>query len=170
MPTLDNIRDRLGFDVRELAGAVVSGEIPLPEELVNTLIAQRLPPTAPVTSVHVQAQQGDSAVVTLVPRARFVPTLRVIVRVERQADFPGDPRLFLRWSLPMAGPLAVLAGPLLSHFKALPRGITLDGDRVSIDVREQLHARGLDDVAGLIRRLMVHSRPGGFVVQFEAGV
>ena len=170
MATLDTIRDRLGFDLREMAGAKLSGDIPLKEQLVNRLIGERLGPNVPFSSVRVEPLEGDAAAIHLVPRARFIPPVRVLARIERQPEFPGDPRLLLRWSLPAAGPLAALAAPLIAHFNALPPGISIDADRVAIDVAELMRSRGLDDLIGMIRRLAVHTRPGGFVAQFDLGV
>ncbi|MNC88090.1 hypothetical protein D3C83_38760 [compost metagenome] len=46
----------------------------------------------------------------------------------------------------------------------------MSGDLLAVDVAELLRSRGFDDLIGLIRRLAVHTRPGGFLVQFELGV
>jgi hypothetical protein len=72
--------------------------------------------------------------------------------------------------MPAAGPLALFAAPVLSYFKATPPGIRMDGDRVEIDLRALLRARGLEDVLGFIRALAIHTRPGGFVARFELGI
>ena len=170
MTTFDTIRSRFGFDLRELAGTAVSGEIPVPESLVNRLIAERLASNAQIASLHVEPQPDDSALIRVVPRTRLVPPLTVSARIERQAEFPNDPRLLIRWSLPAAGPLALLAGPVLSYFKRMPPGVRLDGDRVVIDLREVLGSRGLEDVVGLIRSLAVHTQPGGFLLKLDIGV
>jgi hypothetical protein len=170
MTTFDTIRSRFGFDLRELAGAAVSGEIPVPESLVNRMIAERLASNAQIASLHVEPQPDDAALIRVVPRTRLVPPLTITARIERQAEFPNDPRLLIRWSLPAAGPLALLAGPVLSYFKRMPRGVRLDGDRAVIDLREVLSSRGLEDLGGLIRALTIHTQPGGFVVRFQTQV
>jgi hypothetical protein len=167
MTTLDTLRSRLGFDLREFAGAAASGEIPVPAGLVNRLIAERLASNAQIASLHIEPQPDDSALIRVVPRTRLVPSFTITARIERQPEFPDDPRLLIRWSLPAARPLALLAGPVLSYFKRLPPGVRLDGDRVVIDLREVLRSRGLDDVSVMIRRLTVHSQPGGFRVRFQ---
>jgi len=46
----------------------------------------------------------------------------------------------------------------------------MDGDLIAVDVRELLRSRGLDDVLAIIRKLEIHTRPGGFVLRFEAGI
>jgi hypothetical protein len=64
----------------------------------------------------------------------------------------------------------MLAAPALSYFKAMPPGIRMDGDRLAVDVRELLRLRGFGDLFPFIRRLEVHTRPGGLIVGFDVGV
>ena len=170
IPTLDALRDRLGFDLRELAGARVSGEIPINEGLVNTLIAERLAGHPQIASVRVQAQPGDNIAVQLTPRSRMMPALRINARIERQPEFPSNPVLMLRWSMPAAGPLALLAAPVLAYFKAMPPGLRMDGDQIAVDVRQLLRGRGLDEMMGFIRRVEIHTMAGGFLARFDLGI
>src|SRR5919106_2153033 len=148
MAALDMINGRLGFDLRELAGASASGEIPVPASVVNRLIAERLASNAQIASLHIEAQQGDAALIRVVPRTRLVPAVTITAHIERQAEFPQDPRLLIRWSLPAAGPLALFAGPVLSYFKRMPPGVRLDGDCVVIDGPPVLRSRGVEDIGG----------------------
>ncbi len=164
------VRERLGIDLQEVAGARVWGEIPVTEEAVNRLLAERLQHHPQVQSVRVQAQEGDVLAIQAVPRMRMMPPLRILARIERQPQFPEDPRLLLHWSMPAVGPLALFAAPVLSYFKALPAGIDMDGDRVIVDLRTLLRGRGLEETLAYVRDVQVHTRPGGLVVQFAAGV
>jgi hypothetical protein len=166
----DLVRDRLGIDLREFAGANVSGGIPLSDDFVNRLIAGRLANHPQLSAVRVQAQEGDTIAVQVVPRLRIMPPLRIVARIERQPELPQHPYLLLHWTMPSAGPLALFAAPVLSYFKAMPPGIRMDGDRLAIDLRELLRARGLEDVLGFIRALAIHTQPGGFVARFELGI
>ena len=163
----DIVRQRLGVDLREFAGGNVSGEIPLSDDLVNRLIAERLANHPQIAALRLQAQEGDAIAIQLLPRMRMMPPLRIAARIERQPEFPQRPILVLQWSMPAAGALALFAAPVLSYFKAMPRGIRMDGDRIAVDVYELLRSRGVEDVAGLIRRLEIHTRPGGFVARFD---
>jgi hypothetical protein len=164
------VRQRTGVDLRELAGSTLAGEIPLSDALVNRMLAERLAQHAQVAAVRVQAQQNDTVAIQVVPRARLMPALNITARIERQPEFPQQPMLLVRWAMPAAGPLALFAAPVLAYFKAMPQGIRMDGDRIAVDLRELLHSRGLDDVLALIRKLEIHTRPGGFLVRFEAAV
>jgi hypothetical protein len=166
----DTFRERLGVDLREFTGANLAGEIPLSDDFVNRLIAERIADHPQISAVRLRAEEGDAVAIQLVPRARMMPPLRIVARIEKQPDFPQHPTLLLRWSMPAAGPLALFAAPILGYFKAMPRGIRMDGDRIAIDLGDLLRSRGFDDVVGLIRRLAIHTRPGGFVAQFELGV
>jgi hypothetical protein len=161
-------RERTGLDLGEFGGSTLAGEIPVTEALVNRLLAQKLAQHAQIGSLRVQAQPNDSVAIQVVPRARLMPPVNITARIERQPEFPANPVLLLRWSMPAAGPLALFAGPMLSYFKAMPQGIRMDGDRVAVDLRELLRSRGLDDVVGFVRKLEVHTRPGGFVLRVEA--
>ena len=165
----DTVRERLGVDIGTFTGARAAGEVPLSDEFLNRLIAERLANHAQISALHVAAQQGDAIAVEVVPRARLIPPVRILARIERQPE-PQNPILLLRWSMPSAGPLALLAAPVLSYFKAMPPGIRLEGDRLAVDVRELLVSRGMGEVLGFIRRLEIHTRPGAVIAQFEVGV
>ena len=164
------VRDRVGIDLQEIAGARLSGEIPLTEEAVNRLLAERLQHNPQVQAVRVQAQDGDVVAIQAVPRIRLMPPLRILARIERQPQLPQDPRLILRWWMPAVGPLALFAAPVLSYFKALPAGIDMDGDHVIVDLRTLLRGRGLEETLIYVRDVQLHTRPGGFVVTFGVGV
>ena len=167
---LDTLRERFGFDLREIAGADASGEIPVGEALVNRLIAQRLAGHPRLAALHLAAEQGDAVSVHVVPRARLLPSIRIAARIEQQPDVPQNPTFVVRWSLAGVGPLARLAAPVLAYFTVLPVGIRMDRDRVVVDLRDLLRARGLQDAIGLIRTLEIRTRPGAFLVRFAVGV
>jgi hypothetical protein len=165
----DAFRERFGVDISTFAGARAAGEVPLSDEFINRLIAERLANHAQISSLHVAAQQGDAIAVEIIARARLIPPLRILARIERQPE-PQNPILLLRWSMPSAGPLALFAAPVLSYFKAMPPGVRMEGDRLEVDVRELLVSRGMEEVLAFIRRLEIHTRPGAVIAQFEVGV
>jgi hypothetical protein len=164
------LRERFGVDLNELAGANVRGEIPFSDSLLNRLIAQRLENHPQISSVQLEALDGDAIAALLTPRSRLMPPIRVNARIERQPEFPASPVLILRWTIAGMGPLAMLAGPALAFFKALPQGIRVEADRLSIDLAVLLESRGWSDAVGLIRRAAIHTRRGGFLLQFELGL
>ena len=73
MRVTDIIRERLGVGIGTFAGAAMAGELPLPNQFVNRLIAERLAGHAQIAALEVQAQEGDTVAVQVVPRARLLP-------------------------------------------------------------------------------------------------
>jgi hypothetical protein len=170
MQFLDALLRRWGINPGDIAGTSLAGEIPISDALINRLIAKRLERHAHIASVVVTSRDGDEALVRVEPRARLIPSVPIVVRIERQPDLPRDPTLRLRWSIPAAGPLALVAGAIAGYVKAMPEGVLVDRDVVVVDLRVLLRARGLEEVLDLVRRAAIHTRPGAMVVQLEAGL
>lgn len=170
MQVLDALFRRWGINPGDIAGTSLAGEIPIGEALINRLIAKRLERHAHIASVVVTMRDGDEALVRVEPRARLIPTVPIVVRIDRQPDLPRDPTLRLRWSIPAAGPLALVAGTIAGYLNALPEGIQVDRDVMVVDLRVPLRARGLEEVLEVVRRAAIHTRPGALVVQLEAGL
>jgi hypothetical protein len=167
---VEALLQRWGISPDDISGASLAGEIPIGEALINRLIAKRLERHTHIASVVVTIRDGDEALVRVEPRARLIPSVPIVVRIDRQPDLPRDPTLRLRWSIPAAGPLALVAGTIAGYLKALPEGIQVDGDVVVVDLRVLLRARGLEEVLELVRRAAIHTRPGALIVQLEAGL
>ena len=167
-----NLNDLLsryaGLTADDLRGTAFAGSLPLTNAVINTLIARRLAAgDLPVTSVKVVAQANDSLAAQVVARAPFVPPLKVLIAIERQPVFPDDPQLHLRWSLSGMGAFSAFAGPLLTVFKTPPPGVTVSGDRITVNVVDVLRGRGLGDLAAALRELELRTQPGMAVVRFS---
>lgn len=167
IPVIATLRERFGVDLQDISGAQVQGEVPVTDASVNRFIAAHLANHQQIESVQLRAEEGDLITVLVRLRSRLVPPIPIRVRIDAQPDFPHRPVLVLRWTMPGLGPLAMFAAPALAFFKKLPPGISADGDRVSVDLRDLMQRRGLGDAAALIRRAAVHTRSGGFVLRFE---
>jgi len=170
---VQRLREMLGVDLWELAGAAISGEIPLRNDLVNRVIAQRLAasPSA-VSAVRVDAQDDDHVGVEISTRVgtMMLPAIRIAARIDRQPDLPHSSILSLLWSLPGLGPLGLLAAPALTWLKVLPPGIHADGDRIEVDAGAVLRSQGLGELLPCIAALQIHTRRGAFVIRFELRV
>jgi hypothetical protein len=166
----DTLRQRFGLELRDFSGATVNAEVPVSADLVNRRIAERIRDHPQVAQLQVEPRPEDALAIEIVPRARLVPLLRINARILQQPQFPDDPTLVLQWSMPAAGPLAMLAAPALSYLKKLPPGIRMDGDRVAIDLRTLLESRGQAEVLAFVRRGAIHTRPGGFLLSLEVVV
>lgn len=170
---LQRLRQVLGVDLRELAGAAISGEIPLGNDLVNRVIAQRLAASpGAVAAVRVDAQDDDNIGVEMSIGAgtMTLPALRIAARIDRQPDMPHSPILGLRWSVPSLGPLGLFAAPALNWLKALPPGIHAEGDRLDVNIAAVLRSQGLGELLEFISGLQVHTRRGALVLRFELRV
>jgi hypothetical protein len=165
---MQQIRDLLGFDLNELAGAHVSGEVPLNDSLLNRLIAERISASqTPVETVVVEPHNADRLTVHLQLRASLVPRLKLHLQIEQQPEFPASPVLVLRWSLGGLAGLARLASPVLSLLDVLPPGVRVQGDLVGVDIAEIIRARGFEDALRYIRSLRVSTQEGRVMVAFD---
>jgi hypothetical protein len=164
---LGRLRALAGSNLEELRGATVAAELPLTDAVVNRLIAERLAAApGPVSAVQVDALDDDTFSAQVSLRAKMIPTIRVVARIEEQPE-PQRPELGVRWSMPGIGPLRLLAGQALSFLKALPRGLRTEDDRLLVDVAELLRAQGLADLLPFISKVRVHTRRGAFIVTLE---
>jgi hypothetical protein len=164
---LDPLRALLGDQLQELAGGVISGELPVTTAVANRLIAQKLETArVPIISAVIETRPDDTLTVHLRPRGP-IPLLKVDVQIDRQPRLPDDPRLGMRWSLRGLGPLAMFAAPVTAYFKALPAWIRLDGDRIWVDLHVLLRSQGLGEAVPFLTGVRVLTREQRFVIQFE---
>ena len=168
----DSLRRLAGIELHELQGSSVGGELPLPVTVVNRLIAERVARMqGPIAAVTLAAHDGQRLGVELSMRGQsLIPVVRIAARIVQQPEFPGRPVLVLQWTMPGFGALARLASPALSYFKALPRGVRLDGDHLFVDLDELLRMQGYGEVLAYVTRLQILTREGAFLVRFEARV
>jgi hypothetical protein len=160
----------LGFSLRELAGADVTGNIPVTDALANSLIAQRLATRdVAVSQMRLNALDGDAFDAEVVIKGGLVPVVHVHMQIEQQPR-PDHPVLVLGWSLPSLGPLALLAGSFVSKLKNLPAGVRVEGKQVFIDIRALCSANGQAELLDHLTGLEVHTRQGAFLVHVELRV
>ena len=164
---LDPLRALFGNELNELAGAVVSGELPVTTAVLNRLIAHKLATAAaPIASAEIETRPGEAFTIHLRPKLP-IPLLRVDVSIDRQPQLPDDPRLRMRWALRGAGRLALFAGPLFAYFKKLPPGIVLDGDHIWVDLHTLMRSQGYGEMVPWLTGARLVTRERAFVLQFE---
>jgi hypothetical protein len=161
------LRDLIGVDIDELAGARLSAEIPVSAAVLNRLIAQRLPASAPVSSVVVEPFDGDRAVAHVRTRVALVPPLTIHLALESQPQLPSAPTLALRWTMGGAGPLSPFVGLAVGQLARLPPWLRVGGNRATVDVGALLRSYGLDEVLSRLTMLSVTTTDGRLVVAFE---
>ena len=154
-----------------VSAPTISGELQISNEALDRVIATRLAElSGPIAGAQIEALDDDTFTAQLSPRARLLPAVRIVARIEQQPELPDRPRLGLRWSIPGMGPLGLLAAPVLTFLKALPPGIQADEDRIVVDIGDLLRAQGLDDLLRHVSRLRVHTRMGAVIVRFDLTV
>ena len=154
-----------GFE--DLRGAEASLTLPVSERLLNEVIAESLPPSAPVRELHVRPQAGDRfAVRARVGSLSWLPAITLGVAIDRQPDLPSSPVLILR--LETSG-LSALAGAALRFLNALPPGIRMEADRIVVDVAKLLDARGLGRYLAYVNELRVNTVDGAVVIFIRGG-
>jgi hypothetical protein len=140
-----------------LQGTRAALSIPVPEPLLNELIATAIPPSAPVRDLHIRPQAANRlAVRARASRLEFLPPVTISLQIEQQPQLPDTPLVIRILSLPG---LLSIASSLLSP-SSLPPGIRLDRDRILVDVRQLLESKGFAEVVPLIERLHVTSEEG----------
>ena len=173
MPSsLDRLRDLLGVGLEELPGSSLVAEIPIPEVVINRLIAQALARhEGRLSALHIETGDDNRFVAHVTVRgSRLIPVLKVFGEIDRQPQFPRSPVIVVRWSLRNMGPLAAMAAPFLSNLKGLPPWISIEGDRAFINLADLLRARGQGDLVPLIARGEITPRLGHAVVRLECRI
>ena len=167
-PRLSGILDRLrasGF--AEVKGARASLSIPVSEAILNELITAALPAGGSLRDLHVRPQADNRlAVRARASRLDFLPPMTISLQIEGQPRLPDTPLVVRILSMP--GLLSV-AGSMLSP-SSLPPGIRLERERVLVDVRQLLEAKGFAEIVPLIERLQVSSEEGRLLIDVDIQV
>lgn len=159
-------QQRAGFP--DLAGARLAAFLPVSDRLINELIARDLPPDAPVSEVTVEALPDNRiAVRARLARMAMLPPVKLTFTIVRQPALPDDPVLVLQMG---STGLLSLAGPALKFFDALPPGIAAEGDRLLVNLRALLAARGLEWLLRYVVDLQVTTTLGAVLIATNAAV
>lgn len=153
---------------RELAGARVSADVPIPERLINEFAAASLPPNLPIREVSVKPEAGNQLSVRITPRASMLPNLTLKLEIAEQPEFPRSPVLVLR--MKTMGSLFGFASAALPIATLLPPGVRLDGERILVDLRAVAAQRGMADLLQYVTSLTVTSEEGRILLRVNAGV
>lgn len=168
-PRVDALLSRLRAGrFSDFRGARADITLPIADGLLNELIAEAVPPTAPVQGIELTSRDGNRIRVRFkVAAAAFLPPINVTLLIEQQPRLPESPTLVLKLEV---GGLLSMAGSALRFLDALPPGLRVLGDRVHVDLASLLAARGLGDLLDYAEALEVTTIPGAVVVAVRAGV
>jgi hypothetical protein len=152
----------------EFEGAHVAAFIPIAAALLNDVIAGALPADAPISAVQIEPQADNVIRVRLrISRMPIIPPLSVTLLIDRQPQLPHDPVLVLR--LASSG-LTMIARGAARFLDALPSGLSLEDDRVLVNIAELLRARGQGEWLRYLRGLEITTAPGVMLVSIRASV
>jgi len=156
------LRQQLDSGFADLRGAEAAITLPLSERLLNELVAEAVPPSAPVRDLQIVPEAADRFSIRLrVGSSPLIPRLKILVSIDRQPELPTSPVLVLK--VESAGWMT-LAGPMLRLLNALPAGIAVHDDRIHVDLRALADRRGLASYLDYLTELRVNTLPGALVV------
>ena len=165
---LELLRRQRASGFSDVAGATASATIPISDRLVTTLVNEGIPPTAPVRELDLRAHDGNRFTVRVrLSRPAFMPPISVNLLIEQQPQLPENPLLILRLA---SGGLMSLAGSAIRFLNVLPPGISMDGDRIIVNLRMLLNERGVGEVLGCVEYLEVLAEEGRFVIDVRGSV
>jgi hypothetical protein len=151
---------------RELSGARATATVPVAESLLNSIITATLPPRAPVRAVTVHPEDGDHLSVRIIAKATLIPPITLKLAIESQPSLPHTPVLGLRM-VTLGGLFGLASGAIAGM---LPPGVTLDGERILVDLAALARQRGHAEVFDYLEHLEVHTSAGQVIVRIDAAV
>src|SRR5262245_53381561 len=154
----------------DLAGTEVAATIAVSARLVNEALSQSLSSGRRIREVLVKVEDGNQLTAQIrLNGPSFLPAIPVTFVIEDQPLLPDRPVLGLR--LQKASSLMAMTASLIPAVAGmLPPGITLDGDRIQIDIRRLLAERQMDAWLNFLTDLRVTTRAGAIVLDVRGKV
>jgi hypothetical protein len=140
----------------ELPGLEVDARVPVPEQLVNEIIATSLRGNKNIEYCQVTIG-GQNRVNAIVKTPLWPWPFHLKLRLFREVDFSGSPkvRAFLENN--------VLLGKLGSLLKTLPEGILLYEDQVSVDLGALIQSPEQKRSLQLVKAIEIRTEPGTII-------
>ena len=153
----------------DLAGSEVTATIHLSDRLVNELVAELLPTDGKVREVQIRIDEGNQLTATVrLSGPSFLPAVPVTLEIDEQPDLPDRAVLGSKLALPSG--LMFMATSILPSLVKLPTGISLNGERLRIDIRRLLAERQMESWLDYVTDLRVTTRAGALVVTFRSTI
>ena len=137
----------------DLGGLIIAASIPVPESLINAMIAETLKENKHITDCRVRISPQNRVSVDL--KTPLLPlTLNLKLRLEESVDLGGAPkvRAWLENN--------VLLGRLGSIFDIFPAGIKMYGNQIVIDIGSFLQSSEQKRLLGLIKAVEIQTMEG----------
>lgn len=161
---MDEILQRLVRDnFSELVGLRVEASIPVPERLVNEIVATAIRGNKNISYCRISISHHNRVSVNLKTPLWPWP-LELTLRLDRIVDFRRSP--LLRAKLENKA----LLGRLGSFFKVLPEGVHISGDQVVVDLGAFLPAPEQKRFMGLIKAVEIKTEEAKVIIDITAAV
>lgn len=140
----------------ELTGLEVNARVPVPERLVNEIIAASLIGNKNLEYCRVSIA-GQNRVAADIKSPLWPWPFHLKLKLFREVDFSGSPkvRAFLENN--------VLLGKLGALFKALPEGIVLYEDQISVDLGSFLQTPEQKQYLQLVKAVEIRTETGTII-------
>ena len=161
---MDAIFERLlGNNFSELVGLTLDASIPVTEQLANEIIESALQGNPNITYCRV-AISRENRVRVSVKSPRWPWPVDLKLKLFRNVDFTDSPRVraFLENN--------ILLGKLGALFKALPDGITIYENQISVDIGSFLHTQQQKRLLDLVKSVEIKTEEGKVIFDIKAGV
>jgi hypothetical protein len=163
------LREQQAEGFRGVAGTHVSATVPLSDRLLTRVILERLPPSAPIRSLDLRASPGGRLTAHVrLARPAFLPPFTFPITILQQPELPHSPVLVLRIGSP--GGLLKLVGPLMRLGDVLPPGVSLQNDRITVDLHTVLTTADAAFVLRFLEHLEIGTDDGRVIVSVRARV
>lgn len=147
-------------DFSELPGLKVNANVPVPERLANEIITASLRGNSNIEYCRVSIG-GQNRVTVNIKTPLWPWPLNLKLKLFRDVDFSGPPkvRAFLENK--------ILLGKLGALFKALPDGIVLYKDQVSVDIESFIQSAEQKRYLQLVKAVEISTETGTLIFNIK---
>lgn len=147
----------------ELPGLTIDASIPLPEQLVNKFVQSVLQENKNVTDCYIAFHSGNNVAINLKTPLWPWP-VHLKLRVESSVDFTHGARV----SASLEN--FALLGKLGALFKAFQQGITMENDRITINLEAFLKEPVQRKWLSLIKSMEIRTEEAGITLDIKIEV
>ena len=167
----DLLRRQPASGFADFPGAVVTGTLPLTEQVLNDIVAETvLKKNGPIKRFHVAVLPANRLVLDLtIEKWLFTPQFQVTLDVDKMVNFPADPVLRLRLAH-VEGPFAGLVEPVLNIIVPDGTGVRVSGRLIEIDLGALLRKGGQGYLIPLVKLLHLSTKQGRAEIDFALKV
>jgi hypothetical protein len=150
----------------QITGAEAALVLPVADGLVTELVHSAVPAVRRLREFEIRAQPGNVLSVWVrLTQPALLPGIRVRLHIESQPQLPSSPVLTMRV---ISRGLAALTRPVAALLGGLPRGVSLHGDRLSINLSTLLDRYGAAEALSFLTVAELTTVEGRVIVTLRA--